>query len=108
MLLDRKDEWLAVRPEDLDYGDTGGIEAAPSATTLPHVRPLIPLPRPVRRHRRRRSRLQIRHRPKAQAVWHAWTVNDADSIITLRCAQARPGWRRRFRRLPCFVREGGP
>jgi hypothetical protein len=28
MLLDRKDEWLAARLEDLDYGDIGGIEAA--------------------------------------------------------------------------------
>jgi hypothetical protein len=35
-----------------------------------------------------------------------WTVNDTDSIITVRCAQARPGWRRRCRRLRCFVREG--
>jgi hypothetical protein len=28
MLLDRKDEWLAARLEDLDYGDIDGIEAA--------------------------------------------------------------------------------
>jgi hypothetical protein len=28
MLLDRKDEWLAARLEDLDYGDIGGICAA--------------------------------------------------------------------------------
>ncbi len=28
MLLDRKDEWLAARMEDLDYGDIDGIEAA--------------------------------------------------------------------------------
>jgi hypothetical protein len=28
MLLDGKGEWLGVGPEDLDYGDTGGIEAA--------------------------------------------------------------------------------
>jgi hypothetical protein len=27
MLLDRKDEWLAARLEDLDYGDIDGIEA---------------------------------------------------------------------------------
>jgi hypothetical protein len=28
MLLDRKDEWLAARLEDLDYGDIDGIETA--------------------------------------------------------------------------------
>jgi len=28
MLLDRKDPWLAARLEDLDHGDTDGIEAA--------------------------------------------------------------------------------
>ena len=28
MLGDRKDEWLAARLEDLDYGDIDGIEAA--------------------------------------------------------------------------------
>ena len=28
MLLDRTDEWLAARLEDLDYGDIDGIEAA--------------------------------------------------------------------------------
>ena len=28
MLLDRYDEWLAARLEDLDYGDIDGIEAA--------------------------------------------------------------------------------
>jgi hypothetical protein len=28
MLLDRRDEWLAARLEDLDYGDINGIEAA--------------------------------------------------------------------------------
>ena len=28
MLLDRKDQWLAARLEDLDYGDIDGIEAA--------------------------------------------------------------------------------
>ena len=28
MLGDRKDEWLAARLDDLDYGDIDGIEAA--------------------------------------------------------------------------------
>ena len=34
MLLDRKDEWLAARLEDLDYGDIDGIEAAVRAYPL--------------------------------------------------------------------------
>jgi len=28
MLLDRRDEWLAARLADLDYGDIDGIETA--------------------------------------------------------------------------------
>jgi hypothetical protein len=32
MLGDHKDQWLAARLEDLDYGDIDGI-AAPSAST---------------------------------------------------------------------------
>jgi hypothetical protein len=31
MLGDRKDEWLAARLDDLDYGDIDGIEAAARA-----------------------------------------------------------------------------
>jgi hypothetical protein len=90
MLLDHKDEWLAARLEDLDYGYIDGIEAAvrqyplegvkkrgeQGAGLLPEQRPpdalpLVPLPRPVRRLRRRRSRLQSRHRPAPQAIRHA-------------------------------------
>jgi hypothetical protein len=37
----------------------------------PHALPLVPLPRPVRRLRRRRIKLQDRHRPAPQAVRHA-------------------------------------
>ena len=75
MLGDRKDEWLAARLEDLDYGDIDGICKPPPAPTPrrrqerraghgpgllreqrpPHALPLVPLPRPVRRLRRRRS-----------------------------------------------------
>ena len=91
MLLDRKDEWLAARLDDLDYGDIDGIEAAVrklppgrrqegrgrKGTRLlpeqraPHALPLVPLPRPVRRLRRRRVRLQGGHRPAPQALRHA-------------------------------------
>jgi|SRR5689334_6582644 len=72
MLLDRKDEWLAARLEDLDYGDIDGIckrrprlsphrrqerRARHSPGLLreqraPHALPLVPFPRPVRRLRR--------------------------------------------------------
>ncbi len=91
MLGDRKDEWLAARLEDLDYGYIDGITAAVrelpprrrqegrggEGTRLlpeqraPHALPLVPPVRPVRRLRRRRGRLQGRHRPAPQAVRHA-------------------------------------
>ena len=38
MLLDRKDEWLAARLADLDYGDIDGIEAAVRKYPLEGVR----------------------------------------------------------------------
>jgi hypothetical protein len=91
MLLDRRDEWLAARLEDLDYGDIHGIEAAVRKYPLegvkkrrdregtrllpqqrpPHALPLVPLTRPVRRLRRRRGQLQDRRRAKTQAGRHA-------------------------------------
>ena len=91
MLLDRKEEWLAARLEDLDYGDIDGIEAAVRKYPLegvkrergrqgtrllpqqrpPHALPLVPLTRPLRRLRRRRSQLQDGRRAKTQAGRHA-------------------------------------
>ena len=91
MLGDRKDEWLAARLEDLDYGDIDGIcDAArtyPLAgvkkdqldTALGYFENNAPRMRyhwfrslwPVRRLRRRGGRLQGRHRPAPQAVRHA-------------------------------------
>ena len=91
MLLDRKDQWLAARLEDLDYGYIDGIAAAvrkyplegikkdevgKEARLLPQQRPpdalpLVPPVRPVRRLRRRRGRLQGRHRPETEAIRHA-------------------------------------
>ncbi len=91
MLGDRKEEWLAARLEDLDYGCIDGITAAARVFPLegvkerraghrpgllreqrpPHALPLVPPVRPVRRLRRRRGQLQVRHRPAAQAVRHA-------------------------------------
>jgi hypothetical protein len=38
MLLDRKDQWLAARLEDLDYGDIDGIVAAARAYPLTGVK----------------------------------------------------------------------
>ncbi|HLI40943.1 MAG TPA: hypothetical protein VKV35_04795 [Streptosporangiaceae bacterium] len=92
MLLDRKEQWLAARLEDLDYGYIDGIEAAVRKYPLagrrqerrgregtrllpqqraPHALPLVPPVRPVRRLRRRRGQLQERRRPEAQAGRHA-------------------------------------
>ena len=86
-----KDEWLAARLEDLDYGDIDGICAAARDYPLEGVKKdevdkelgyfvnnaprmrykLVPLPRPVRRLRRRRVRLQGGHRPAPQTLRHA-------------------------------------
>jgi hypothetical protein len=105
MLGDRRDEWLAARLEDLDYGDINGIEAAVreypprrnqerrsrQGTRLlpqqrpPHALPLVPLTRPVRRIRRRRGQLQDHRRARLKQAGMHWTVAGADAIIALRC-----------------------
>ena len=112
MLLDRKDEWLAARLEDLDYGYTDGIEAAVRKYPLEGVKKdeverelgyfLSNAPR-MRCHWFRQCGLfvgsgvveagcksVIGQRLK-QSGMH-WTVNGADSIITLRCAEASSQW----------------
>ena len=91
MLGDQKDEWLAARLEDLDYGDIDGICKASRVFPLegikkkraghrpgllreqrpPHALPLVPPVRPVRRLRRRRGQLQDHRRPASQAGRHA-------------------------------------
>jgi hypothetical protein len=112
MLLDRKDEWLAARLEDLDYGYIDGIEAAVRAYPLEGARKdevdkelgyfLNNAPR--MRYRWFRSRglfvgsgvveagckSVIGQRLK-QSGMH-WTVNGADAVITLRCAEASSQW----------------
>jgi hypothetical protein len=108
MLGDRKDEWLAARLEDLDYGYIDGIEKAVREYPLEGARKdetdrelgyfLNNAPR-MRYHWFRSRGLfvgsgvveagckaVIGQRLK-QSGMH-WTVNGADSIITLRCAQA--------------------
>lgn len=108
MLGDRKDEWLAARLEDLDYGYIDGITAATRKYPLVGVKKdeidtalgyfENNSPR-MRYHWFRQCGLfvgsgvveascktVIGHRLK-QSGMH-WTVNGADAIIALRCQQA--------------------
>ena len=108
MLLDRKDEWLAARLEDLDYGYIDGIEAAVrkyplEGATKDEVEKELGYflnNAPRMRYKWFRSRglfvgsgvveagckSVIGQRLK-QSGMH-WTVTGADSIIALRCDQA--------------------
>jgi hypothetical protein len=112
MLLDRKDEWLAARLEDLDHGDIDGIETAVRNYPLEGVKKdeaerelgyfLNNAPR--MRYRWFRSRglfvgsgvveagckSVIGQRLK-QAGMH-WTTAGADAIIALRCREASSTW----------------
>jgi hypothetical protein len=112
MLLDRKDEWLAARLEDLDYGYIEGIEASVREYPLEGVKKdevekelgyfLHNAPR--MRYRWFRSRglfvgsgvveasckTVIGQRLK-QAGMH-WTVAGADAIVALRCHEASSTW----------------
>ena len=108
MLGDRKDEWLAARLEDLDYGDVDGITAATRKypligvkkdeidTALGYFENNAPR---MRYHWFRQCGLFVGsglveagcksvlgHRLK-RAGMH-WTVNGADAIAALRCQQA--------------------
>lgn len=112
MLLDRKDEWLAARLEDLDYGYIDGIEAAVRRYPLVGVKKdevekelgyfLNNAPR-MRYHWFRSRGLftgsgvveascktVIGQRLK-QSGMH-WTVHGADAIIALRCREASSTW----------------
>jgi hypothetical protein len=112
MLLDRKEEWLARRLEDLDYGDIDGIAAAVREYPLEGVKKteverelgyfLNNAPR-MRYHWFRQCGLfvgsgvveagckaVIGQRCK-QSGMH-WTVPGADAIIALRCAEASEQW----------------
>jgi hypothetical protein len=108
MLLDRKDEWLAARLEDLDYGYIDGIEAAVRRYPLVGVKKdevakelgyfLNNAPR-MRYHWFRSRGLftgsgvveagckTIVGQRLKQSGMH-WTVNGADAIIALRCREA--------------------
>ena len=112
MLGDRKDEWLAARLEDLDYGYTDGIVAATRQypllgvkkdeidTALGYFENNAPR---MRYHWFRQRGLftgsgvveascktVIGQRLK-QSGMH-WTVNGADAIIALRCREASSTW----------------
>jgi hypothetical protein len=112
MLLDRKDEWLAARLEDLDYGDIDAIEAAVREYPLEGVKKdetdkelgyfLNNAPR-MRYHWFRSRGLfvgsgvveasckTIVGQRLKQAGMH-WTVTGADAIIALRCREASSTW----------------
>jgi hypothetical protein len=108
MLLDQKDQWLAARLEDLDYGDIGGICKAARAypltglkkdqldTALGYFENNAPR---MRYHWFRQCGLfvgsgvveasckSVVGRRLKQAGMH-WTVAGADAIIALRCREA--------------------
>jgi hypothetical protein len=108
MLLDRKDEWLAARLEDLDYGDIDGICNAARAYPLTGVKKdeldtalgYFENNAPRMRYHWFRSRglfvgsgavesgckAVIGQRLKLSGMH--WTVAGADAITTLRCQQA--------------------
>ena len=108
MLGDRKDEWLAARLEDLDYGDIDGICAAARAYPLVGVKKdelgtalgYFENNAPRMRYHWFRSRglfvgsgvvesgckAVIGQRLKLSGM--RWTVAGADAITTLRCQQA--------------------
>ncbi len=108
MLLDRKDEWLAARLEDLDYGDTDGICRAARASPLEGIKKdeletalgYFENNAPRMRYHWFRSRglfvgsgvvesgckSVIGQRLKLSGMH--WTTAGADAITTLRCQQA--------------------
>ncbi len=112
MLGDRKDEWLAARLEDPDYGDIDGIEAAVRKYPLEGAKKdeadkelgyfLSNAPR-MRYHWFRSRGLftgsgiveascktVVAQRLK-QAGMH-WTLAGTDAIIALRCKEASSQW----------------
>ena len=108
MLLDRKDEWLAARMEDLDYGDIDGICQAARLFPLEGIKKdqlgtalgYFENNAPRMRYKWFRSRglfvgsglvesgckAVIGQRLKLSGM--RWTITGADAITTLRCQQA--------------------
>jgi hypothetical protein len=112
MLLDRKNEWLAARMDDLDYGDIDAIEAA--------VRE-FPLAEPQKTEVEKELGYFLSNAPRMRCKWFRsrglfvgsgvveagcktivgqrlkqsgmhWTASGADSIIALRCREASSTW----------------
>ena len=112
MLLDRKEEWLAARLEDLDYGDIDGICKAARVYPLTGTKKdeldtalgYFENNAPRMRYRWFRSRglfvgtgvvesgckAVIGQRLKWSGM--RWTVAGADAIIALRCREASSQW----------------
>ena len=108
MLLDQKEEWLAARLEDLDYGDIDGICAAARAYPLAGVKKddldtalgYFENNAPRMRYHWFRSRGLFVGSGVVEASCKSviglrlkqsgmrWTVAGADAITTLRCQQA--------------------
>jgi hypothetical protein len=108
MLGDRKDDWLAARLEDLDYGDIGGICAAARACPLAGLKKdeldtalgYFENNAPRMRYKWFRSRGLFAGSGAAEAGCKSvigqrlklsgmhWTVESASAIATLRCQQA--------------------
>ena len=108
MLLDRKDEWLAARLEDLDYGDIDGLCKAARAYPLTGIKKdeldtalgYFENNAPRMRYRWFRQcglftgsgvveascKTVIGQRLKLSGMH--WTAAGADAITTLRCQQA--------------------
>jgi len=112
MLLDHKDEWLAARLEDLDYGDIDAIVAATRKYPLEGVKKdevdtavgYFENNAPRMRYHWFRDRglfvgsgvveascKTIVGQRLKQAGMH-WTVSGADAIIALRCREASSTW----------------
>ncbi len=112
MLLDQKDDWLAARMEDLDYGDIDGICKAARAYPLTGVKK-DELDTALgyfenNAHRMRYKWFRSRGLFVGSGVVEAgcksvigqrlkqsgmhWTVTGADAIIALRCREASSQW----------------
>jgi len=118
MLLDRKDEWLAARLQDLDYGDIDGICAAARIYPLQGIKKdeldtalgYFEHNAPRMRYKWFRSRglfvgsgvvesgckAVIGQRLKLSGM--RWTVAGADAIIALRCREASSQWEQIWQR----------
>ena len=112
MLGDQREDWLAARLDDLDYGDIDGICAAARAYHLTGLKKdeldtalgYFENNAPRMRYRWFRSRGLFTGSGVVEAGCKAiigqrlkqsgmhWTLDGADSIIALRCREASSQW----------------